>query len=195
MANIVKYNSFVGRYNISQNTQIKTDLEDFISEFEPIILEALLGAYLYNLLKADLIEGVPQTQKYIDLVNGVTYTDENDIILNYKGIKRMLIQLLFVDWTLQSYYNSNIGNVKPIAEGATVLTEWENKRILAPISQDGVMLYRQTIKFLKDDNNCLTYFSSTEYDLWCPVIIEPLTLISTITLENKYYLNHPHDRD
>lgn len=194
MANILKYNDFIGRYEISQNSQKKTHLEDYIAEFEPIYLEALLGAYLYNLLKADLnSSGVPQTQKYKDLVNGVTWVDSCNVTLNFKGLKCMLKQLIFVDYTLHTYYNSNIGNVKPVAENATVLSDLENKKILVPISQDAVHTYRSCVKFLKDDKNYLTYFTIAEFSLWEPQTIYPLSIISTRTLENLHFKNYPND--
>jgi len=191
MANIIKTTDFVGRWRISQNSFNAIDFANNIAFFEPYYLEKLLGSWLYNQLVNDLDEsGVPQTDKYIELVNGKTYVDCDGITQNYKGLKCLLKQLLFVELTIQNYYNSNVGNVKPMSENSVSLTNYENKKILIPISRDGVECYRKTIKFLNDDANTDTYFTDTEYCNWYPEQITPLSIISTTTYENKYYKIH-----
>lgn len=202
MANIVKNTDFVGRFRLSQNDQIATDLNNYISELEPVICENLLGAWLYNELMADLDTdeesetfGEFQTQKYKDLVNGVTWVDSCNVTQNLKGLKKVLLHLIYVDWCRNLFYNSNIGNVKPIVETANILTDFENKKYLMPVSKDGVKYYRETIKYLLDTKNYLTYFTATEFALWCPISINPLTLISTNTLENKHFKYKGYDRD
>ena len=48
----------------------ETGLTQAITQYEKEILIKLLGYKLYSLLIADLSNGAPVTQKYIDLVNG-----------------------------------------------------------------------------------------------------------------------------
>ena len=86
---------FVGEFNISQNKYATTDYNAIITATEEAVLKDLLGEDLYLKLIADLNGSyVPQTAKYLELVNGKTYSvingDGVTVNVNYQGIKKML---------------------------------------------------------------------------------------------------------
>lgn len=70
---------FVGEISIPNinDSIVKTDVEQAIDQYEKEILISLLGYPLYKELIDDLDEsGDPQTDKYVDLVNGADFTLE-----------------------------------------------------------------------------------------------------------------------
>lgn len=65
-------------------------LTQAIEQYEKEILVSLLGYKLYKLLIADLSDGEPQSQKYIDLMDGAEFThsfEGQDITLKWEGLR------------------------------------------------------------------------------------------------------------
>lgn len=62
------------------------DFEQFAQEVQRNYVEKVLGPNLYSLLLDDLIAGVPQSTRFINLVDGVDYTKGSDTI-KYRGLK------------------------------------------------------------------------------------------------------------
>ena len=61
------------------------DFDMYAVEVQRNYLTKLLGDKLYTALLGDLAAGVPQTQKYVDLVDGKIYEDGEDVI--FRGVK------------------------------------------------------------------------------------------------------------
>ena len=79
------------------------DFEMYAVEVQRNYLTKLLGDKLYTALLADLTAGVPQTQKYVDLVDGKIYTDGYDVI--FRGIKVYCCYLWLYMYMSQSDIN------------------------------------------------------------------------------------------
>ena len=80
---------FVGEINIPTLPATDTSLTQAIAQYEKEILISLLGYKLYSLLQADLVLGLPQTQKYIDLVNGKEFSHTyggNTYTIKWEGL-------------------------------------------------------------------------------------------------------------
>jgi hypothetical protein len=71
MSNLnLTYSDFqIGRLIIATNKHTQQDLQYYIDKYEKEYLIDLLGIDLYYLFIADLVNGVPQTQIYIDIYN------------------------------------------------------------------------------------------------------------------------------
>lgn len=98
---------FVGEINIP-NQKINTIvLDQAIFQYEKEILIKLLGYKLYSLLMADLdVSGNPQTQIYIDLVNGAEFTHTyrgQQVLLKWEGLKNADKQSLIAYYTFYQY--------------------------------------------------------------------------------------------
>ena len=80
------------------------DFDVYAQEVQINYGEKILGTDLYNALLADLVLGVPQTQKYVDLVDGVTYTKGGKQI-TFRGLKKYMsylwIYVYLLDGSLQ----------------------------------------------------------------------------------------------
>ena len=102
-----------------------SNLTQAIAQYEPEILKMLLGYKLYSLLIADLNgSGIPQTQKYIDLVNGKEFTHEIDgqtLTLKWEGLKNSAklsliayyVYYKYVERDITRAYGSGVSMAKP----------------------------------------------------------------------------------
>lgn len=116
----INITDFVGEFNISQNKYAMTDYNAIITATEEAVLKDLLGEDLYLKLIADLDGSyVPQTAKYLELVNGKTYSvingDGVTVNVNYQGIKKMLKYFTYVELLKhQETENTEVGQVEPL---------------------------------------------------------------------------------
>jgi hypothetical protein len=97
---------FVGEINIP-NAATETSLTQAITQYEKEILIKLLGYKLYSLLIADLLNGVPQTQKYLDLVNGKEFThyyNGGTYTIKWEGLKNTSLQSLISYYVFYNYF-------------------------------------------------------------------------------------------
>jgi hypothetical protein len=101
---------FVGEIAIP-NASSETDLTQAITQYEKEILIDLLGYPLYALLIADLSNGVPVTQKFLDLVNGADFTHTymgEDITLHWNGFKNTALQSLIAYYVFYKYVERDV---------------------------------------------------------------------------------------
>ena len=93
MANILTPDDFgSGEYKVPQNCF--DSIQDYLDKYEKLYLTRVLGAELYDLFVADLLNGVPQTAKYLTIFNEFRI-DENSCIRISEGIKEMLKQFCY----------------------------------------------------------------------------------------------------
>jgi len=95
------------------------NLNDIITTFQNTYIRKMLGFELYKNFKNDFSGGEPQTQKYIDLLDGVTYT-YNGKIMEYSGLINILKGFVYYEYTryLQSYITA-VGQVTPNQQNST----------------------------------------------------------------------------
>lgn len=89
----------------------ETGLTQAITQYEKEILIKLLGYKLYSLLIADLSNGAPVTQKYIDLVNGKEFTltyNGADYTVKWEGLANTALQSLIAYYVFYKYVERNI---------------------------------------------------------------------------------------
>jgi len=84
------------------------DFELYAVEVQRNYLQKILGDKLYTALLSDLdTGGLPQTQRFIDLIDGVIYTDGDDII--FRGVQLYCCYL----W-LKMYFADSAIAITPI---------------------------------------------------------------------------------
>lgn len=66
---ILAPSDFKGSVSIAQNKFDTSDLQLYIDEWENELIDNLLGCELADLFRADLVDNVPQTQRFIDIFN------------------------------------------------------------------------------------------------------------------------------
>lgn len=140
---------FVGEINIPTLTGANsnaTTLNQAITQYEKEILIELLGYKLYSLLIADCTDGVPNTQIYKDLVNGVEF-DLNYrgevITLKWEGLVNDAKQSLLAYYTYYKYIEREVTHLSGVGVALTqtikgtrassvnkMCTAWERMRSL-----------------------------------------------------------------
>ena len=121
--NITDINDYIG-YTALAPSPLANDpsFGNFVFDIEKRILRGdgytdcgLLGDQVYIALLADLdADNNPQTQKYIDLINGVNYLDSNGQITIFSGIKKMLTLFVYSEYIKNNAYQQTIaGTVQP----------------------------------------------------------------------------------
>jgi hypothetical protein len=187
MANFVLLNDFVGEISISQSRYGNDKLNSIITTVEAKILTDLLGDDLYLKLKADLVNNIPQTTKYLNLVNGVTYSVKNidniDVNVDYKGIKQMLRYFIYAELIrLQETDNTEVGEVEAKQQNSTRARKTQLNTLISNAYNNGVKLYGKdiedftvSIKMHNNEyfynlvkNNCFNFLYKhiTDYPTW-----------------------------
>lgn len=122
MANFITRSNFVLDINLTDKQLIS--ITPWIEEYEKDILVKLLGIKLYNLLQADLVNGVPQAQIYKDLVNGVDSfefqtVDGYEVTVEYKGLKNLIAYYVYFVYRNQTEVKTTtVGQKRPMAENS-----------------------------------------------------------------------------
>lgn len=91
-----------GAHKIALDQNVKLDLEDIISKNEASLMANLLGVELWELFKADLDNGVPQSQIYIDIYNPFI-VEINGCLVISQGIKQYLKGAIYFLYMREAY--------------------------------------------------------------------------------------------
>ena len=81
---------FTGVLAISQNSFKEEKLQEYITTYESKYLRELLSEEAYR----DIRDQSPLDQKYIDLINGVDWVDDDGDQRNSRGLKEQLKYLI-----------------------------------------------------------------------------------------------------
>lgn len=154
--------------------QIQLDLgdfnkfSDFSTQVEKNYLIKLLGWQLYYALISDLdVSNEPQTEKYIELVNGIAagYEDGSGVYRELAGIKIMLPYFFYYDYIkdVQSH-NTEIGDYELQATNSTKSVFERNDRMINAY-EIGRNYYIQLIEFIEYKNSVegSIYYENFEY--------------------------------
>lgn len=117
-----------GEIRIATSTATQVDLNIFIDTAEVEVLQELFGLDLYTLFIADLVAGVPQTQRFIDVFNA--FYDDTDAVAGWccgssrsEGIKKMLMRFIYFEFTREQHIqNTSTGPIKPDRNNAISAT-------------------------------------------------------------------------
>jgi hypothetical protein len=164
---IVTPSEFKGFFKSSQNSYSKPELQLFIDKFEKLYLCQLLGANLYEDFVNDLVDGVPQSQKYIDIFNAFC-KNEGRCLYQSEGIKEMLKGFLFYEYTTTTNFQHTIAGVQQNESDNTTQTSIEN------IYRNGEQRFNLSVQTYKSIqwficDNYDTYFSETIEDSMQPI--------------------------
>lgn len=129
MGTFVKDTDFEkGDIKIATSTSTQVDLNTFIDTSEVEVLQELFGLDLYTLFIADLVAGVPQTQRFIDVFDA--FYDDTDAVAGWccgssrsEGIKKMLMRFIYFEFTREQHIqNTSTGPIKPDRNNAISAT-------------------------------------------------------------------------
>ena len=184
---------FIGEINldISSDANVQAQFESLGRQVEEDVLRDLLNDKLYNDLIADLdVNEDPQTQKFIDLVNGVTYQRISGETINYDGLKRMLRYFVYEQYLDFSFTNNaSTGQNVNENENSILLNRADLRKVRARIQRKAVDLYAKAAIFINDNYEDYFDASTSDYSFWRPTQKKYLGAITMVTPRNEYYYN------
>lgn len=154
MADILNISDFdQGKSKIAYNTYQQSDLQEYIDRYEKQYLIELLGVVEYKALIADLVNGVPVTQKFIDIFNPIAEEihDEN---VNTRGIKEMLEGFIFFHYVRDNMVTQTTGGSKRTESDNSQNISWTSALIQSRFN-DSVDDYRGIQYYI--ENNDVDY--------------------------------------
>ena len=93
MSNIIQIADFAGtEYSLPEQQYIS--YQDYLDKYDKKFLVNLLGSELYDLFISDLVSGVPQTQRFIDIYNAFAI-DDNNCVRYSEGMKVAALQYVY----------------------------------------------------------------------------------------------------
>jgi hypothetical protein len=165
---------YIGHLQVS--TSKSTNLDFYIADLEPEYLKLLTNNNVYSDINS-IVGTLPQ--KYLDLINGVEYTDSNSDLQIFQGIKPLLLRFIYAKYNQDNFQTSIGGNVRSSNENSTVLTA-ENTSIVIQRYNEAVSLYRdEVVCFLE------------EYEILNPSITQTGTTagVTTVSVASTKYLS------
>lgn len=111
---IITTTDFIGEYTVPSTRY--SDLDLYINKYSKLYLERLFGVNLYNLFNADLVEGVPQENRFLTVFNALSY-DKDGCVYQSEGIKMMLVEFVYYHFIVESQlYNTSTGTMSTDSE-------------------------------------------------------------------------------
>jgi len=109
-----------GFYALSQTDFTEAGLQTYIDDNEEALLCKLLGVELADLFVADLVDGVPQTQRFIDIFNKFKIQPDECIFIS-KGMKIMLEGFMYYIYIInENVVPRDTGVVTPKNENSDI---------------------------------------------------------------------------
>ena len=141
--NITAPSDYKGYYKLAKDCYSEKDLQLFINKYETYYICQLLGADLSKEFESDLVNGVPQTQKFLDIFDPFCLADDNNCLYQSEGMKEVLKGLIYYN-----YATSN--NIKQTISGS--MQNASNNSVQASINniyRDGEQRYNLSIPSIR----------------------------------------------
>jgi hypothetical protein len=141
-----------GKFELHTGIYTAGEIQIYINRYEKQYLLELLGADLYQLFVADLVNGVPQTQKYIDIWQPFA-VDRNLCQINIsQGMRDMICGFVYFHYLADKTNQTNMtGNVRPLGENSAVVPG-EGSMIFSRYN-NSVKTYKAIQQFICDNRN------------------------------------------
>jgi hypothetical protein len=127
---LIDHTYFIGEVNIPGTGQavIKDVLNLFIAKYEPEFLKEVFGYEFYKAY-SDGVAQNPIDQKWLDLRDGVEYTNLAGYLAKWRGLRftdpvkgSMVANYIFYKWNKdRTTFSTPAGEVRPEADNATVV--------------------------------------------------------------------------
>lgn len=196
MLNFYTYNDFKGKINLDLgDPNVQAQFDAFAVDEGEEILRDLLDDDLYQQLIDDLdSDNNPQTQIFIDLVNGKDYERPSGKTVNYDGLKKMLRYFVYASW-VEDNWSSNVstGQVINVNENSEKVDRSELRKVWSKRYNEAVRLYNEAFRYINDEYE--TYFdtSTNDYSFWQIKNKRYKGRITMGTPKNNYFYNRSSD--
>ena len=105
---ITEISDYTGYFALAKNTHTETGLQSYIDRFEEQALRMLFQCEYDNFI-ADLIDGIPQSTKWLDVYNSFYECDSCGVDYESKGVPDLIKSFVFYNYSLESNVTNTIG--------------------------------------------------------------------------------------
>ena len=162
-----------GSTRISQNVDVTTQLNDYISTFENRYIKQLLNDEMFIAIR----DG--SHSKYTALINGVDWTDSDSEVHVLVGLKEALKGFIYFHYVGDNFNSTPVGNVRSLPEVSQQVTSGQNTQISFRRFNEAVNYYRECVSFC-------SYYSKIDEDINSSVESPAGTF--TIAVDSTLYL-------
>lgn len=153
----IDYTYFINEIDVPANIIGSDNFVSVINRYEPSVLKDLLGYELYKALLADLdVSGNPQTQRFVDLVNGAEYSTD-DILYKWTGFantEKVSPLSMWVYWRYRmdndTFYSSASQQVRGMTENSNTVS---NASHLVSVYNQMIDLFNLAYDFLYENTD------------------------------------------
>jgi len=158
---------FVGFYALNFDDGLFDNfIQSVIEETEQTILQHALGSFAYREFVADLdAAGQPQSQKWIDFVDGVFWENQSfaQDLQKFEGFKKALLGFCYFNILKSKTLQNSAGVVMPISENQE--STWQNSIIEANKRWNAaITAYNSAFDFLKYANENINKIADSVTD-------------------------------
>lgn len=138
MSNIVQLDDFKdGEFRIAKNSWQEDTLQRYIDKYERKYLIRMFGRELYDAFIANLVGGVPTSQRFIDVFQ--EFTDQDDCgFYDSQGMKLMIQGFIYFHYTRHTFTRSTTNGTKQ--------TKSENSDTAETVSADLTTRYNNAVE-------------------------------------------------
>ena len=138
MSNIIQLTDFKnGEFRIPKTSWQEETLQDYLDKYERHYLVRLFGVDLYALFIADLLNGEPTSQRFIDVFN--EFVDQDDCeFCDSQGMKLMIQGFIYFHYVRHTFTRNTTNGVKQ--------TKSENSISLETVSSDITTRYNNAVE-------------------------------------------------
>ena len=161
---LIQISDFKGEVAITKTSYNSDDVQTYIDNTSKEVLRKLMGDKLYSEYLADLDgNGDPQTQKFIDLVDGKTYENSCGRTVIYEGLKKFLLYFIWHDYQLGIIYkNAGAGTHRQDNENSNKPSWYQLSSEAKRVHDKGVPYFKSAWRFIYEFRS--TYFPDDEAD-------------------------------
>lgn len=146
-----------GKYELQSGMYSQAKIQAYIDKYERQYLIKLLGVELFNLFVADLVNGLPQSAKYLKIYNAFEYDNVNCNIYISEGMVEMIKGFVYYQYLKDLTNNVAIsGNVRPLGENSENVSTLNT--MIYTRYNDSIRTYRAIQHYICDfSSDYLTY--------------------------------------
>lgn len=169
----INVDDFSGWLKIVANQFKEEDLDEYIVLFREQYLRQIVGAAAYADIEAQT------RQKWDDLLNGITYVDEDGKTRHLEGLVKSLTRFIYFEFVRDNFTSTQVGRVKGKSENSERANDMEVLNISRSRYNNGVLLLTSTPRFLE---------ANEKYEEEVSVSIDNADNTYTLLIPNTTYL-------
>ena len=153
MSNIITKSDFAGIIDISSNIR-DARFDTYVAEAERLDLRPLMGNAFYY----DFVTNITDA-KYVTLKNGTNYTNTNNEVVDFKGIKHVIVYFTrFRQLNNDDIFSTPSGPVVKQLEHSEHISERTKARLIAQAKSAAISYWREVEIYLNENSSTYPLF-------------------------------------